>query len=286
MSELPAQFSDQYLRKLECKQISSRRSFLGDRQGGHFSLKRGHGIEFADYRKYEMGDDPRHIDWKLYGRSERFYIKRFREEEDLLVHIFVDTSNSMFTPEISKWERVVDLVLSIVYIAGMQQDPVQISLPGYLPRKKFRGRSMIYTVNRDFQNFTFNKNIDFFSEVNRSVSGASFPGVAYFISDFLGPVSRFKAVLNSLLSKNLDIQAIQVLGEHDAKLDISGKASVVDSETSERVEIVANADSVAEYQSLLNQHQRELRDFCRKRRITWQTHTVSDNLEDFIIKQL
>ena len=61
------------LRKLELLRLRSKRKFLGTRQGGNISIKRGHGIEFADYRKYELGDDPRHIDWGVYGRTCLLY---------------------------------------------------------------------------------------------------------------------------------------------------------------------------------------------------------------------
>ena len=79
-----------FLKQLELLKINSRRSFLGSRQGGHASIKRGHGIEFSDYRKYVPGDDPRHIDWNVYARTERVYVKRFQEEQDLSVFIFLE----------------------------------------------------------------------------------------------------------------------------------------------------------------------------------------------------
>ena len=71
---------------------------MGMRQGGHASIKRGQGIEFSDYRQYQLGDNPRYIDWGLYGRSDKLYVKRFSEEQDLSVLIILDTSASMVTP--------------------------------------------------------------------------------------------------------------------------------------------------------------------------------------------
>ena len=68
---LPEAFTPQFLKQLEMFRINARRMFLGSKQGGHLSPKRGHGIEFSDYRKYELGDNPRHIDWGVYARTER-----------------------------------------------------------------------------------------------------------------------------------------------------------------------------------------------------------------------
>ena len=103
---LPEVFTPAILRQLEMLKLSSRRAFLGQRQGAHLSLKRGQGVEFYDYRKYELGDNPRHIDWGLYGRSERIYVKRFREEQSLSVLVLLDSSPSMGVVPvqgISKW---------------------------------------------------------------------------------------------------------------------------------------------------------------------------------------
>ncbi len=129
-----------FLKQLELFRIQARRSFLGSRQGGHASLKRGHGVEFSDYRKYEPGDDPRHIDWKLLARSERIYIKRFQEEQDLTVHIFIDTSASMFH-EAKKIERALEIAQALGYIALTQHDVVQLGLAGNINNLKVAGGS-------------------------------------------------------------------------------------------------------------------------------------------------
>ena len=92
---LPPLFTPQFLARLETLRVRTRRRFLGSRPGGHLSLRRGSGLEFADYRPYTLGDDPRYIDWKLYSRTDRLYIKLFQEEEDLYTYLFLDLSASM-----------------------------------------------------------------------------------------------------------------------------------------------------------------------------------------------
>ena len=95
---LPALFTPQFLARLETLRIRARRQFLGSRPGGHLSPRRGTGLEFADYRHYTPGDDPRYIDWKLYSRTDRLYIKLFQEEEELYTYLFLDLSASMAYP--------------------------------------------------------------------------------------------------------------------------------------------------------------------------------------------
>ena len=92
-------FSPSFFKRLQQLKIHTRRTFLGSRQGGHLSLRRGHGLEFADYRLYTSGDDFRHIDWGIYGRTDRLYVKQFREEQDLNVFFLIDASQSMDFPQ-------------------------------------------------------------------------------------------------------------------------------------------------------------------------------------------
>ena len=103
-------FTPGFFRRLQQLKIKTRRSYLGSRQGSHISKRRGHGLEFSDYRSYVPGDDFRHIDWGVYGRTDRLYVKEFREEQELQVLFLIDTSQSMGFPEAEgKFEFAKDL---------------------------------------------------------------------------------------------------------------------------------------------------------------------------------
>src|SRR5205809_7143537 len=84
-----------FLRKLDSLSLQSRRLARAGLRGERRSRTMGRGVEFADYRSYQVGDDYRHIDWSIYSRLDRLFIKLFSEEEDINVHLFVDTSGSM-----------------------------------------------------------------------------------------------------------------------------------------------------------------------------------------------
>src|SRR2546430_10040440 len=93
---MPAALLDpQFLRKLDTLSLRSRRLARAGLRGERRSRTLGRGVEFADYRSYQVGDDYRHIDWSIYSRLDRLFIKLFSEEEDINVHLFVDTSGSM-----------------------------------------------------------------------------------------------------------------------------------------------------------------------------------------------
>src|SRR5215831_18854639 len=126
---LPALFTPQFLARLETLRIRARRRFLGNRPGGHLSLRRGTGLEFADYRHYTPGDDPRYIDWKLYSRTDRPYIKLFQEEEELYTYLFLDLSASMAHPAGDEKDVAArDLALALAYVVLANDDAVTIHM--------------------------------------------------------------------------------------------------------------------------------------------------------------
>jgi len=92
-------FSPSFYRRLQQLKIRTRRSFLGSRQGSHLSPRKGQGLEFSEFRPYTPGDDYRYIDWGVYGRTDRVFIRQYREEQDLNVMVMLDASASMAYPE-------------------------------------------------------------------------------------------------------------------------------------------------------------------------------------------
>src|SRR5947207_835334 len=128
---LPTLFTPQFLARLETLRIRARRQFLGSRPGGHLSPRRGTGLEFADYRHYTPGDDPRYIDWKLYSRTDRLYIKLFQEEEELYTYLFLDLSASMAYPVGNdKYGAARDLALALAYVVLASEDAVKLHALG------------------------------------------------------------------------------------------------------------------------------------------------------------
>src|SRR5215471_19975961 len=131
MFDLPDQFTAHFLARLEELRIRTRRQYAGMGKGAHLSPKRGSSLEFNDYRHYVAGDDFRHIDWGLYGRTDKYYIKLFKEEEDLLTYIFLDASASMSYPENDrKFEAARATALAVAYVALAQGDRVMIRVLG------------------------------------------------------------------------------------------------------------------------------------------------------------
>ena len=109
--------------------LESRQPMLGNVAGRHRSPNRGSSVEFAEYRKYVQGDDPRRLDWKAYARSDRYYIKEFEADTNLLAHMIVDTSGSMAFADkgISKIEFAKKIASTLGYLAVNQGDATGLS---------------------------------------------------------------------------------------------------------------------------------------------------------------
>src|SRR5277367_1280553 len=131
MLGLPAEFNSDFLARLEQLRIKTRREYAGSGKGGHLSPRRGTSLEFNDFRHYGLGDDVRYIDWGLYCRTDKLYIKLFKEEEGLLSYIFLDASASMGLPDGDrKFDLSIVLALALAYVALTSGDRVMIRVLG------------------------------------------------------------------------------------------------------------------------------------------------------------
>ena len=119
--------------RLDGLDIKSTRIFAGKLQGERRSKRRGRSVEFDDFRPYVAGDDLRHIDWNVYARLDRFFLKLFQEEEDLTVHVVIDASASMLAGQPSKLFAAARLAVALSYVALINNNRLLVSaigLPG------------------------------------------------------------------------------------------------------------------------------------------------------------
>lgn len=286
---LPQTFTPQLLRSLEQLKLHSRRSFLGSRQGGHVSLKRGHGIEFSDYRKYEPGDDPRRIDWGVYARSDRLYVKQYREEQDMHVLFLLDTSASMWTDEEgAKWKLARDLALALGYVALMSQDSVSYSALGLHHSPNFVGVRAIHEMSTSLSTLKpVDGILNFPGEVRLASSRIRFPGKAIVLSDCLFEASQLKSAINSLRAKNLDITLIQVLGAQDlAPFPEQSHALLVDSEDESEMGILIDDELRGNYLKELTEHVSMIRDFCLQTGVDFISVNTTRTLANIMVEDL
>lgn len=272
------------LRLLDVFALRTKRSFYGMRQGAHRSPRRGHGVEFAEYRQYEVGDNPRAIDWNLYGRSDKLYIKRYLEEENVSLYIIVDGSRSLTHSALRvKWDLAAQIAAYASYIALSTQDPVTISIlggphsPSYWGGRAFSPLTSFLTKATDTIVSDDPRELNIVEEARRAATRVTFPGICLVISDFLYPIDRVAALLSSFRARNMEIHAIQLLGPADiAPAPERSGATMLDSETGAEQGISLDPDSRALYQRLLTEHTTTVRQHCLRNQMSYTLTTLQD----------
>ena len=130
MTEKGRLLDDEFMAKIEQLQLVSRKVIQGRIRGERITQKRGRSIEFADYRPYAVGDDLRFLDWNLYARLDRLFLKLFLEEEDLHVYLVVDASKSMDFGKTTKLDHARRLAAALAYIGLVNYDRVVLAAFG------------------------------------------------------------------------------------------------------------------------------------------------------------
>src|SRR4029079_18656472 len=145
----PTVFDEAFLRQLERLLLIMRSPVRGGLKGGRRSVKRGQSVEFADYRDYALGDDLRQLDWNVYARLERLFIKLFVEEEDVTVHVLVDASRSMDFGEPNKLTFARRAAGALAYLGLAHLDRVSVAFLGEgraISLRPLRGKARVFEV--------------------------------------------------------------------------------------------------------------------------------------------
>src|SRR3954462_5320485 len=145
----PTVFDEAFLRQLERLLLIMRSPVRGGLKGGRRSVKRGQSVEFADYREYTLGDDLRQLDWNVYARLEKLFVKLFVEEEDVTVTFLLDASPSMAYGKPAKLLFAKRAAAALGYIALAGEDRVvTVALSGRTARRHsgLRGSGRIFRM--------------------------------------------------------------------------------------------------------------------------------------------
>lgn len=285
-----AVFEQEFLNKLETLRLQARRRFIGARKGSHSSPKRGSSLEFADYRSYVPGDDPRAVDWGLYGRTGRLYVKVFQEEEDLFVYLLVDASRSMAHPETDgKYRCATRLALALAYVVLASEDSVRLHRLGETRAAAtpfYRGRRRLLEA----QEFLQSRAPDGVAGLGGAVAGhlgsLRHPGKAIVISDLLQPLGELESALACLRAANLDVLAIHVLGPAELSPPLGPAERLVDAESGREIDVRMDESSRAIYLDNLERHRREAKSLCHRSGVQYAFLDTARPVEEFVLTEL
>jgi len=289
---LPAPFTPDLLSRLECLRLKTRREVLGSRPGSYSSPRRGMSLEFADYRRYSPGDDIRYLDWGIFARSDRLYVKLFREEVDLFVYLFIDASGSMAFPSAkAKFSPACQVALALAYVVLANHDHVKLHMLQPTSTSSaspfYRGRHRIMDCIDFASSISPKGALELAPALGEHLRRIRRPGKAILLSDFLMPASSCQGGLNLLRAFNLDISVIQVLSRQELDPYFPrGSLAVVDSESQAELRLQWSAALHREYQERLERHNRELRSFCHQSGIHYSCFVTDQGLSEFLLETL
>lgn len=285
-------FDESTLRKLEQLTLAADRVRVGVMKGDRRSSKRGTSIEFADYRNYVRGDDLRRLDWNVYARLERPFIKLLEEEEDLAVHLLVDASASMDWPAdddpANKLRYALHLAGALGHIALSTNDLLTVTLLNSTGDRSWgpfrrQGNSL-----RLLQ-FLATANAGGPTDLNLSLRNYALrgrrPGLLFVLTDLLSP-NGYKDGLNALQARGYEVGLIHLLSPDEIDPPLGGDLKLVDVETGQDAEITLDPTTLGLYRERLQTWLAEIAAYCHGRHVHYIPVTTSLPWERLVMQTL
>jgi uncharacterized protein (DUF58 family) len=292
------------LRRLEQFQLLAARRAKSSARGERRSRARGQSVEFADYRPYVHGDDFRYLDWNLYGRLERLFLKLYEEERELPVRIFLDASESMTFGEPRKFDFARQVAAAIGYVALSGFDRVSvIPFPdlaidsGTDPRARIpelAARGALRSVRGKRSTMQFFQNLGALTAggaanlneaLRRGALAARQAGLAVVLSDFLDPAG-YEAGLTALLGRGFQVDLVQILSPEELSPSSFGDLRLVDSESGAHQEVTFGRFRLKAYRQTVQNYVQRLREYCQARGISFFSASSNTDLQELLLKQL
>jgi uncharacterized protein (DUF58 family) len=261
----------EFMAKLDQLALFSRKIFAGKLRGERLTKKRGESVEFADHRSYVSGDDLRFLDWNIYARLEKLFVKLFLQEEDLHVSVLIDTSKSMDwgRPNKGLYARRVAAVISYIALVNFDRlslyaysDGLTDELPGV------RGRRWM------FKCIDFLSGLPYEGPSNLPAVARQFairhpqPGIVLILSDFFEKAG-FENGMRFLLGRSYDLYAVQILSPEEIDPPLAGDLRLTDIEDEDVAEVTISRALINRYKQNLQGYCAALKDYCTRRGVNY-----------------
>ncbi len=233
--------------------------YSGERESEHT----GEGLIFKDFKDYVMGDDFRAVDWKVYARTDKLFIRRYEEERNMTIHIIIDSSGSMdYGDKVTKFEYASMIGLGLAFLAIKNNEKYELStfaekMQMLNPKK---GKSQLVTTI-DYLNrikpqgkSKFLESIDSFKKRLKSKS------MIVILSDFLYDTEEIDRVVNAL--KRSQLELVQILDKGEVNLNLQGDNMLKDSETGGILRTFISNRLKQNYKNNMEHHSKKIKDIC------------------------
>ncbi len=277
-----------FLAKLDRLDLVSRKLLTGKLKGERRSKRWGASVEFADYRNYVVGDDLRFIDWNIYARLDKLFLKLFLEEEDLALHILIDASASCDYGEPPKFLYIQQLAAALGYVGLVNYNRVSLSAmagDALLDTGPLRGRTKVPRI-LDFLGALKPAGAgDLPAACKRFALSHRAKGVCVVISDFFDKAGH-AAALKYLVGGHYDLFAIHVLSPQELDPPLQGDLKLRDIEDGQLAEVSITGALLKRYHTALDAWRTELRDYLTRRGGAYIPANTAEPFDALILQTL
>ncbi|MDX1930856.1 MAG: DUF58 domain-containing protein [Pirellulaceae bacterium] len=275
----------QLLARLERLELVSRKIFRGRLKGERRSRRKGQSVEFADFRNYVPGDDLRFVDWNLYARLDKLFLKLFLEEEDLHVFFLVDASPSMNFGDPTKFFAAKQVAAALAFVGMCRGDRVRIEFLGTENQSSpvLRGRSQLWRMSDFVQSIEPEQVCNLTDAVKRFCLRNTGRGIVVLLSDLMDK-SGYEPALRLLVGQQMDVFVLHMLSPEEMDPDLKGDLKLVDCEDEDEAEISVSSALLKKYKATLAAYVDQARRFCSQRGMTYLL-ARSDQGADVLVGQ-
>ncbi len=265
--------NDEFFSRLESLALNLRKDLGGFFGGKHLVSTYGQTVEFADYREYMLGDDIRRIDWNLYSRFEKYFIKLFTDERQMHVQIYLDCSGSMGKVNPKKGAYAVGVAAALGYLAIHNMDKVSYHLiKGNVAENPFGtlvGKNAFFRAMNTLDQIEFADEADISSAVLGNPNTGTGDGLTVIISDFFSD-SDWKKAVDYLLYKKKQILLVQVFSPDELDPSYTDRVNLIDSESTDmadpkNMKLRINKSMQIAFKEAVAAFYADIRDFCKRR---------------------
>ena len=286
--------NDAFFSRLEALAFNLRSNLSGYFGGKHLVNTYGQTVEFADFREYQLGDDIRRIDWNLYSRFEKYFLKLFTDERQMQVQIFLDCSASMGKDNSKKSAYAVAAAAALGYLAVHNMDKVTFHLmKGNHSENPFGtiiGKTAFFRAIGELENIEFSGDVDVAECVTNSPDTSSANGLTVIISDFFTE-SNWKKAVDYLCYKKRQVLLLQIMTPEETDPTYDGRVSLIDSEAVDlsdpkNLKIRITKSMRQAFDEALTDFKKDIKEFCMKRNVDFISLSSDSPIEKVLFSEL
>jgi uncharacterized protein (DUF58 family) len=277
-----------FMARLDQLDIMSRKILAGKLKGERRSKRRGQSVEFADYRNYVVGDDLRFIDWNVYARLDRLFLKLFLEEEDLALYVLVDMSKSCDYGEPNKARYIKQVAAALGYIGLVNYNRVVIAAMAERITAEtgaLRGRRRVAQMIEFIDRLEPAGASHFASACKRFALAHRQKGVCVVLSDFFDK-GGYENGLRYVAGGRYDLFCVQVLSPQEIDPDLQGDLKLKDMEDDDTAEVSITQPLLRQYKANLNAYCLSLKEYVTRRGGTYLFTSTAVPFDTLVLNYL